>query len=160
MRAPPVKVRPAADSKAPPGASVYCAPSSQWENTALDGYAGHGPADFVSRPALAEPAGASSATAATAVANRIRPVRRFIWGDLLSRRARDQSLVHTPQVGLSRGRRDGWSTHVLVMSTNTQISPGTVRLLEGGLSRRPERLMVREQLADGAFAAAFLLAAV
>jgi putative nucleotidyltransferase with HDIG domain len=46
------------------------------------------------------------------------------------------------------------------MSTNTEISAGTQRLLEGGLTRRPERLLAREQVADGAFAAAFLLAAV
>ena len=46
------------------------------------------------------------------------------------------------------------------MSTNTEISAGTQRLLEGGLTRRPERLLAREQVADGAFAAAFLVAAV
>ena len=46
------------------------------------------------------------------------------------------------------------------MSTRTEISPGTQRLLEGALSRRPERLLAREQLADGAFAAVFLVAAV
>jgi HD-GYP domain-containing protein (c-di-GMP phosphodiesterase class II) len=46
------------------------------------------------------------------------------------------------------------------MATSTEISPGTQRLLEGGLLRRPERLLAREQLADGAFAAAFLVAAV
>ena len=46
------------------------------------------------------------------------------------------------------------------MSTYSEISAGTQRLLEGGLSRRPERLLAREQLADGAFAAAFLVAAV
>src|SRR3954453_23503597 len=123
MRAPPVKVRPASDSKAPPGASVYCEASSQREKTALDGYAGQGPADLVSSPALAEPAGASSAIAATAVAKRIRPVRRFIWCDLLSRRARDQSVVHTSQVGIWERRRDGWSTHVLVPCPPTPRSP-------------------------------------
>jgi len=46
------------------------------------------------------------------------------------------------------------------MSTNTEISAGSQRLLEGALTRRPERLLAREQLADGAFAAAFLIAAV
>jgi HD-GYP domain-containing protein (c-di-GMP phosphodiesterase class II) len=46
------------------------------------------------------------------------------------------------------------------MSTRTEISPGTQRLLEGALSRRPERLLAREQIADGAFAAVFLVAAV
>jgi putative nucleotidyltransferase with HDIG domain len=46
------------------------------------------------------------------------------------------------------------------MSTNTEISASTQRLLEGGLTRRPERLLAREQVADGAFAAAFLVAAV
>jgi putative nucleotidyltransferase with HDIG domain len=46
------------------------------------------------------------------------------------------------------------------MSTRTEISAGTQRLLTGGFSRRPERLLAREQLADGAFAAAFLVAAV
>ncbi len=46
------------------------------------------------------------------------------------------------------------------MSTSTEISPGAQRLLEGGLLRRPERLLAREQVADGAFAAAFLVAAV
>jgi putative nucleotidyltransferase with HDIG domain len=46
------------------------------------------------------------------------------------------------------------------MSTNTEISAGAQRLLEGALTRRPQRLVAREQLADGAFAAAFLIAAV
>jgi len=46
------------------------------------------------------------------------------------------------------------------VSTQTQIPVGAQRLLEGGLTRRPERLLAREQVADGAFAAAFLLAAV
>jgi putative nucleotidyltransferase with HDIG domain len=46
------------------------------------------------------------------------------------------------------------------MSAHTEISPGVQRLLEGGLSRRLERLVGREQLGDGAFAAAFLVATV
>ncbi|MGZ8650174.1 MAG: HD-GYP domain-containing protein [Solirubrobacteraceae bacterium] len=46
------------------------------------------------------------------------------------------------------------------MSTNTEIPAGTQRLLTGGFSRRPERLLARERVADGAFAAAFLVAAV
>src|SRR4051794_37009182 len=96
MRAPPVSVRPAEDSKAPPGASVYWDGSSQRENTWLAGYAGQGPADLVRRPALADPAGASSAIAATTVAKRIRPVRRFIRCDLLSRGAQWTSRWSTP----------------------------------------------------------------
>ena len=35
------------------------------------------------------------------------------------------------------------------MSTHTEISPGAQRLLEGALTRRRERLLAREQLADG-----------
>jgi putative nucleotidyltransferase with HDIG domain len=46
------------------------------------------------------------------------------------------------------------------MSTNTEISASAQRLLQGGLTRRPQRLLAREQVADGAFAAAFLVAAV
>jgi len=46
------------------------------------------------------------------------------------------------------------------MSTHTQISPAAERLLEGALTRRPERLPAREQVADGCIAAAFLVAAV
>ena len=46
------------------------------------------------------------------------------------------------------------------MAAPTEISAGTQRLLTGGFSRRPERLLAREQIADGAFAAAFLIAAV
>src|SRR4051794_9762710 len=46
------------------------------------------------------------------------------------------------------------------MSTYTEISPGAQRLLQGALTRRPERLLAREQVADGALAAAFLVAAV
>src|SRR3954471_1314623 len=46
------------------------------------------------------------------------------------------------------------------MSTHTQISPTAERLLEGALMRRPQRLLAREQLADGAFAAGVLVAAV
>jgi putative nucleotidyltransferase with HDIG domain len=46
------------------------------------------------------------------------------------------------------------------MTTHTEISPRAQRLLEGGLSRRPERLLAREQIADGAFALGFLLCAV
>jgi putative nucleotidyltransferase with HDIG domain len=46
------------------------------------------------------------------------------------------------------------------MTTNTEISASAQRLLEGARARRPKRLPAREQLADGAFAAAFLLAAV
>jgi putative nucleotidyltransferase with HDIG domain len=46
------------------------------------------------------------------------------------------------------------------MSTRTEISPVAERLLAGAVTRRPKRLVAREQLADGAFAAAFLLAGV
>jgi putative nucleotidyltransferase with HDIG domain len=46
------------------------------------------------------------------------------------------------------------------MALQTEISLGTQRLLEGGMTRRPERMLAREQIADGAFALAFLLAAV
>jgi putative nucleotidyltransferase with HDIG domain len=46
------------------------------------------------------------------------------------------------------------------MSTRTEISPVAERLLAGAVTRRPMRLVAREQLADGAFAAAFLLAGV
>jgi len=46
------------------------------------------------------------------------------------------------------------------MTTNTEISPSAQRLLEGARLRRPTRLPAREQLVDGAFAAAFLAAAV
>ena len=46
------------------------------------------------------------------------------------------------------------------LSAHTEISPAAQRLLEGGLTRRPTRLVAREQVADGAFAAAFLVAAV
>src|SRR5215210_8415497 len=46
------------------------------------------------------------------------------------------------------------------MSTHTQISPAAERLLEGAVTRRPTRLPAREQLADGAFAAAFLVVAI
>jgi putative nucleotidyltransferase with HDIG domain len=46
------------------------------------------------------------------------------------------------------------------MSTYSEISAGAERLLEGAFTRRPERLLAREQVADGAFAAAFLVAAV
>src|SRR5215212_4999974 len=46
------------------------------------------------------------------------------------------------------------------MSTHTQISPAAERLLEGAVARRPKRLLAREQVADGAFAAAFLVAGI
>ena len=46
------------------------------------------------------------------------------------------------------------------MALQTEISLGTQRLLESGIERRPERLLAREQIADGAFAVAFLIAAV
>jgi putative nucleotidyltransferase with HDIG domain len=46
------------------------------------------------------------------------------------------------------------------MSTRTEISPVAERLLAGAVTRRPKRLVAREQLADGAFAGAFLLAGV
>ena len=46
------------------------------------------------------------------------------------------------------------------MSAHTEISPGAQRLLEGALTRRPQRLLAREQLADGVFALSFLVAAV
>jgi putative nucleotidyltransferase with HDIG domain len=46
------------------------------------------------------------------------------------------------------------------MSINTEIPAGTERLLKGAFSRRPERLLAREQIADGAFAVAFLVVAV
>jgi putative nucleotidyltransferase with HDIG domain len=46
------------------------------------------------------------------------------------------------------------------MSTHAELSPAAERLLEGAVTRRPERLVAREQIADGAFAAAFLIAGV
>ncbi len=46
------------------------------------------------------------------------------------------------------------------MPAHTEISAGAQRLLEGAFTRRPERLLAREQLADGAFALSFLIAAV
>jgi putative nucleotidyltransferase with HDIG domain len=46
------------------------------------------------------------------------------------------------------------------MPAHTEISPGAQRLLEGAFTRRPERLVAREQLADGAFALGFLVCAV
>ena len=46
------------------------------------------------------------------------------------------------------------------MAAHTDISLGTQRLIEGGITRRPERMLAREQVADGAFALAFLVAAV
>src|SRR3954447_19112378 len=46
------------------------------------------------------------------------------------------------------------------MPAHTEISPGAQRLLEGAFTRRPERLLAREQLADGAFALGFLVCAV
>jgi putative nucleotidyltransferase with HDIG domain len=45
------------------------------------------------------------------------------------------------------------------VTTHTEISPSAQRLLEGARVRRPHSLPAREQLADGAFAAAFLVAA-
>ena len=49
-------------------------------------------------------------------------------------RAWTRSLVHTSQVGFAGGRRDGWSTHVLVRCpAHTEICPGAQRLLEGAL---------------------------
>jgi putative nucleotidyltransferase with HDIG domain len=46
------------------------------------------------------------------------------------------------------------------MPVHTEISPGAQRLLEGAFTRRPERLVAREQLADGAFALGFLVCAI
>src|SRR3954465_14988622 len=46
------------------------------------------------------------------------------------------------------------------MPAHTEISPGAQRLLEGAFTRRPERLLAREQVADGAFALGFLVCAV
>ena len=46
------------------------------------------------------------------------------------------------------------------MALQTEISLGNQRLIEGGIERRPERMLAREQLADGAFAVAFMIAAV
>src|SRR3954451_20553938 len=46
------------------------------------------------------------------------------------------------------------------MSTHTEISPGAQRLLQSAASRRPERLLTRETIADGALAAVFVVAAV
>jgi putative nucleotidyltransferase with HDIG domain len=46
------------------------------------------------------------------------------------------------------------------VALHTEISIGTQRLIEGGMTRRPERLLAREQIADGAFALAFLVAAM
>jgi putative nucleotidyltransferase with HDIG domain len=46
------------------------------------------------------------------------------------------------------------------MALQTEISLGTQRLIESGMTRRPERMLAREQIADGAFALAFLVAAV
>jgi len=46
------------------------------------------------------------------------------------------------------------------MPAHTEISPGAQRLLEGAFTRRPERLVAREQVADGAFALGFLICAV
>jgi putative nucleotidyltransferase with HDIG domain len=46
------------------------------------------------------------------------------------------------------------------MSARTEISPGLQRLLEAANARRGERLLAREQIADGLFMGAFLAAAV
>ena len=46
------------------------------------------------------------------------------------------------------------------MALQTEISLGTQRLIERGITRRPERLLAREQIADGGFALGFLAAAV
>jgi putative nucleotidyltransferase with HDIG domain len=46
------------------------------------------------------------------------------------------------------------------MALQTEISLGSQRLIESGITRRPERMLAREQVADGAFALAFLVAAV
>ena len=46
------------------------------------------------------------------------------------------------------------------MALQTEISVGTQRLIEGGITRRPMRMPAREQIADGGFALAFLVAAV
>jgi putative nucleotidyltransferase with HDIG domain len=46
------------------------------------------------------------------------------------------------------------------VTAHTDISPGAQRLLEGALTRRGQRLLAREQVADGAFAVAFFVAAV
>jgi len=45
------------------------------------------------------------------------------------------------------------------MTTHTEITPNAERLLERSRSRRGERLLRREQLADGAFVTAFIAAA-
>jgi len=45
------------------------------------------------------------------------------------------------------------------MTTHTEITPNVERLLERSRSRRSERLLRREQLADGAFVTAFIAAA-
>ena len=45
------------------------------------------------------------------------------------------------------------------MATQTEISPGVQRLLEAAHVRRGERLLAREQLADGFFVVLFLVAA-
>ncbi len=53
-----------------------------------------------------------------------------------------------PQVGVYEGRRDRWSTHVLVaMSTHTEISLGAQRLLEGARDRRRARAPARARAA-------------
>jgi putative nucleotidyltransferase with HDIG domain len=46
------------------------------------------------------------------------------------------------------------------MPAHTEITPGAQRLLEGAFTRRPEGLVAREQVADGAFALGFLVCAV
>jgi HD-GYP domain-containing protein (c-di-GMP phosphodiesterase class II) len=46
------------------------------------------------------------------------------------------------------------------MSTYSEISAGAERLMEGARARRVQPLLAREQLADGCFALAFLIAAV
>jgi putative nucleotidyltransferase with HDIG domain len=46
------------------------------------------------------------------------------------------------------------------MAAQSEISAGAQRLLEGALTRRGERLLAREQIVDGAFAAAFFVVAV
>src|SRR4051812_18340274 len=46
------------------------------------------------------------------------------------------------------------------MSTHTEITVGAERLLEGARERRRQPLLAREQVADGLFAALFLVAGV
>ena len=74
---------------------------------------------------------------------------------------RTQSLVHTSQVGFRRAPTR-WVVNACPSSwpCRPRSPSGTQRLLEGGITRRRERMLAREQLADGAFALVFLVAAV